>query len=308
MSADIKNLRPSDNVGRMADNSDYHKVDGMKEESVIHSLGSSPPLSPPNVTCQEVRSGSTEELVKYQVQDGEDVTTIYNCVKDGVTLDADQLSTGSRELRVLHEQISLLRINREGLLLIRVLIGRKSKWVVVCPPLIRDQAIVEAHKLSHQGIMRTYHRVKRHWYWPGMSNRVRKIVRKCETCQKGKKQGKMRAERGGFLFAGYPWRQVGIDLVGPFPETARGNKWILVLTDHFSRWQDALPLVDAKAETVANALDTRVFAYLGVPEILHSDRGRQFESDVLQELCDLWGVEKTRTTPSPPIEWCSRTW
>ena len=119
----------------------------------------------------------------------------------------------------------------------------------------------------------------------------------------------MRAERGGFLYAGYPWRQVGIDLVGPFPETARGNKWILVLTDHFSRWQDALPLVDAKAETVAKALDTRVFAYLGVPEILHSDRGRQFESEVMQELCDLWGVEKTRTTPyHPPIEWCSRTW
>ena len=52
----------------------------------------------------------------------------------------------------------------------------------------------------------------------------------------------MPAERGGFLVAGYPWQLVGVDLVGPFPVTSGGNKWILVLTDQLSRWQDALPI------------------------------------------------------------------
>ena len=64
------------------------------------------------------------------------------------------------------------------------------------------------------------------------------------------------AELGGFLFAGFPWQLVGVDLVGPFAVTSRGNKWILVLTDHFSIWQDVLPIQDATAETVAIALDT----------------------------------------------------
>ena len=129
---------------------------------------------------------------------------------------------------------------------------------------------------------------------------VRTTVKKCDTCKKGKKQRKVPAEHCGFLFTGYPWHLAGVGLVGPFRVTSQGNKWILVLTDHFSRWQDALPIQDATAETVGLTLDTRVFAYLEIPEILHSDKGRQFESDLLEELCDLWGVQKTRSTPYNP--------
>jgi len=88
--------------------------------------------------------------------------------------------------------------------------------------------------------------------------------------------------------------------VGPMPETHRGNKWILVLTDHFTRWQDALALPDATAPVVASALDERVFCYLGLPEQIHTDQGAQFESQLMAELCLLWNVEKTRTTPYHP--------
>ena len=115
-----------------------------------------------------------------------------------------------------------------------------------------------------------------------MSNKIRMIVKMCDICQNAKKLRKTHAGRGGFLLAGYPWQTVGVDIMGPFPETSRGNKWILVLTDHFSRWQDAFSIVDVTAETVATALDTLVFSYLGIPEIIHSDRGKQFESALTQ--------------------------
>ena len=104
------------------------------------------------------------------------------------------------------------------------------------------------------------------------------------------------------MFAGRPWQKVAVDLVGPMPETPRGNKWILVLTDHFTRWQDAIPLVDATAPTVATALEERVFCYLSVPEQLHSDQGAQFEGELMAELCDLWGTQKTRISPYHPQE------
>ena len=84
------------------------------------------------------------------------------------------------------------------------------------------------------------------------------------------------------------------------PKTPRDNEWILVLTDHFTRWQDALPLPDSTAVTVAEALETRVFAYFGLPEEIHSDRGPQFEGDLMAELCSLWRVTKTRTTAYHP--------
>ena len=94
--------------------------------------------------------------------------------------------------------------------------------------------------------------------------------------------------------------KVAIDLVGPMPETSGGNRWILVLMDHFTRWQDAIALQDATAPVVAAALDERVFCYMGLPEQIHTDQGAQFKSQLMAELCQLWRVEKTRTTPYHP--------
>ena len=73
-----------------------------------------------------------------------------------------------------------------------------------------------------------------------------------------------------------------------------------MLTDHFTRWQDALAIKDATAPTVATALDERVFCYLGLPEGIHTDQGAQFESDLMAELCHRWGIDRTRTTPYHP--------
>ena len=75
------------------------------------------------------------------------------------------------------------------------------------------------------------------------------------------------------MYAGRPFQKLAVDLVGPLPLTKRKNRWALVLTDHFTRWQDAIALPDATAPTVATALDERVFAYWGLPEQLHSDQG-----------------------------------
>lgn len=87
-----------------------------------------------------------------------------------------------------------------------------------------------------------------------------------------------------------------IDLVSPFTETERGNNSILVLTDQFSRWQDAIPLMDATSRTVAEKLNAQVFCYFGLQDKIHTDRGAQFQSELMMELYQLWKVEKTQTT------------
>jgi len=89
---------------------------------------------------------------------------------------------------------------------------------------------------------------------------------------------------------------VAVDLVGPMPLTSRGNSWILVLTDHFTRWADALAIPDTSAQTVARVLDQQVFCYFGLPEQIHSDQGAQFQSQLMSDLCRLWGVSQSRST------------
>ena len=88
--------------------------------------------------------------------------------------------------------------------------------------------------------------------------------------------------------------------MGPLPETARGNKNILVVGDHFTTWCEAFPTQDQKAQTVANILVSRLFSRFGPPQILHSDKGTNFESNVTKSICDLMGIQKTRTTAYHP--------
>ena len=80
------------------------------------------------------------------------------------------------------------------------------------------------------------------------------------------------------LLVGRPWQKVAVDFVGPMPETTRGNRWILILVDHFTRWRDALAIPDATAPVVTSALDERVFRYMKLPEQIHTDQRAQFES------------------------------
>ena len=88
---------------------------------------------------------------------------------------------------------------------------------------------------------------------------------------------------------------------GPsIPETDDGNKYVLVAVDYFTRWTEAYGIRNQEAATVAKKLVDKVFCRFSPPEQLHSDQGRQFESDFIQELCKLLQVRKTRTTPYHP--------
>lgn len=79
-----------------------------------------------------------------------------------------------------------------------------------------------------------------------------------------------------------------------------GRENVLVITDVFTKFTQAFPSRDQKAETTAKVLLKEWFMKYGVPEHLHSDQGRNFESEVIAELCKMYGVKKTRTTNLSP--------
>ncbi len=88
--------------------------------------------------------------------------------------------------------------------------------------------------------------------------------------------------------------------MGPLPETSRGNKHILVVVDHFTKWCEAFATPDQRASTVAPLLVNHIFSCFGPPIVLHSDQGRNFESTLLHEICNFMGITKTRPTSYHP--------
>lgn len=82
--------------------------------------------------------------------------------------------------------------------------------------------------------------------------------------------------------------------------TSSGIENILVMTDVFSKYTLSVPTRDQRAEAVAQALETEWFYRFGVPGHLHSDQGRNFESLLIHQLCELYGVDKVSYYPVSP--------
>jgi len=83
------------------------------------------------------------------------------------------------------------------------------------------------------------------------------------------------------------------------PLSAKGNTWILVLTDHYPVGRCS-GYSRCNSPTVARALDQNVFCYLELPEQIHTDQGAQFQSQLMGDLCRIWEVNQSRTTPYHP--------
>ena len=94
--------------------------------------------------------------------------------------------------------------------------------------------------------------------------------------------------------------RLAMDILGPLALTPRGNKFVLVVTDYFTKWTESYAIPNQEATTVAEKLVSEFVCRLGVPREIHSDQGSNFESKVMAEVCKLLDIEKTRTTPLHP--------
>ena len=102
----------------------------------------------------------------------------------------------------------------------------------------------------------------------------------------------------GHVDVGHRWDRVAMDLLDMSVTIQKGNRYVLV--DCFSRWTEACPLPDKTALAVADAFFQHIVCRFGMPSVIHSDQGLEFENKVMQESCLLCGAHKTRTTPYHP--------
>ena len=153
---------------------------------------------------------------------------------------------------------------------------------------------------GHLGVNKTLEGVKERFYWPECTKDVKDWCRACDLCASRERpthtpQAPLRTYNIGTLL-----ERVALDILGPLPDSDRGNKYVLIIGDYFSKWTEAYAIPNQEAMTVARVLVEEFMARFGIPRQIHSDQGRNFEPKVFHEMCKLLGMDKTRTTPLLP--------
>ncbi|KAI8493132.1 hypothetical protein Bbelb_291360 [Branchiostoma belcheri] len=152
---------------------------------------------------------------------------------------------------------------------------------------------------GHLGPAKTLRRVYIRFYWPGMTQEVKKWCRACVPCATRATPTPTARAPLRPIRADRPFSKVAMDIT-ELPTSKHGHRYCLVVQDFFTKYVNAYPLKRQDAATVANVLFTDFIREHGIPTSLHSDQGRQFEAETMRSLYKALGIEKTRTTAYHP--------
>ena len=176
--------------------------------------------------------------------------------------------------------------------------SRKILWQLVVPKAYRARALAGCHDdVGHQGRMRTISLLRERFFWPGMQEEATQYVVKCSRCLRRKTTPQVAPLQP--IYVTQQLELVHMDYLSLEP--SKGNiENVLVITDHFTRYALAYPSKTQTAQATARILWDNFICHYGFPEKFISDQGRNFESDLIKELCKIAGVKKLHTTPYHP--------
>lgn len=169
------------------------------------------------------------------------------------------------------------------------------EWKQVVPKQSRSEILFRCHDAAtagHLGSQKTYFRVQMKYYWPKLRQDVAKYVSRCRVCQ----QMKFDQQRPSGLMGAYrgvckPWVMISADLLGPFPRSSAGYKYLLVVLDTFTKFPLLFPLREATAAAVAKRLEEDVFLMFGIPSYIICDNGSEFIGKKITQLAEEYKVK-----------------
>uniref|UniRef100_A0A2N9INC7 RNA-directed DNA polymerase n=1 Tax=Fagus sylvatica TaxID=28930 RepID=A0A2N9INC7_FAGSY len=174
-----------------------------------------------------------------------------------------------------------------------------------CLSLAESQTVMkEAHSGEcgeHQGKKRLYQLLLTlGYYWPTMKKDTADFVKSCHTCQLQANLIHTHPTSLQNMATPWPFHTWGLDLIGPINPASGGYIWILVATEYFSKWVEAIPLRKATGAAVANFIREHIITRFGIPHKIISDNGTPFVNKNVREVLEHYRIKHRRSTPYYP--------
>ena len=169
---------------------------------------------------------------------------------------------------------------------------------VVVPEQLRDKVVSENHDTlfsGHFSAKKMLQKLKRYFYWPGMSSMIFKKCESCLVCATTQGQERRQNPELHSIPIGEPFACIGMDFK-EMDESFDKNRFALVFQDYLSKWPEIYPVA---ASTVAKCLADLIYRH-GVPSTIIHDRTPEFLSDVLQDTTFILGIKQLSTSPGHP--------
>src|SRR6266542_474905 len=152
--------------------------------------------------------------------------------------------------------------------------------------------------LGHFGLKATLSKLKERYYWLKIKDDIKSYVQTCDQCQRREKttdENELHLIKVKEPF--YQWR---INIVRPLTETSRGNKYIIVAIDYFTKYPKARALTNANAKSVANFIYEDIICRHECLRKIISDRGLHFNNQVIEKLLERFKIRHNLSTPYHP--------
>ena len=205
----------------------------------------------------------------------------------------DKAKSGKSEEYVIENEM-LFRVTKEKH-------GERRKQLVI-PCKYREEILKLCHETvgSHMGLNKCKNKLFRYYFWPNIVKNVEDFIKSCDPCQRIDKGNEIKKVPMKLVpIISEIFTRLNCDLVGPLPESERGNRYMLTAICMASKYPEAIPLLDTKSESVIDGL-LIIFSRLGFPREVQCDLGTCFTSILTNTFFEKFGIKVIHSSVHRP--------
>lgn len=281
-----------------SDQSDYQRntvVDSCESDHPEQALTTTESVRASIPTLTHQTSLATADVIQKQHSDP-DLADLIKYLENGTLPDSQK---SARDILLQHSNYALI----DGMLFhSRIAKSKRAKTQTVYQLVVPQDMIIDIlHRYhdsplaAHGGIQNTLDKIKKHYFFPKMSQIISNYVKSCQYCQKRKfSRASTKSSITTYPTPAEPFEVWEIDLYGPLPLSKQGSSNSFTAIDMFSKYVVAYHIKSKDAVTQAQAF-FKLITNFGVCNTIISDQGSECIAKVTSELCKMLHVAQQFT-------------